>query len=185
MAEPLAAAVHAVDRGSDAADVGILGGGPMGLMIAAMLVAQGRSVSVADHHASRRAQAEQLGARAVERLDRHDLVFEVVGRRQAWESAVLAAAPGGAVVLVGGCPGGTEVTFPATPIHYDELELRGAFHHSRAEVDRAILLLAAGAVNWRELLGETIALEDLPAALATPSGGPAKKWVIDPAARRA
>ena len=43
MAEPLAAAVHAVARGSDAADVGVLGGGPMGLMLAALLSAQGRS----------------------------------------------------------------------------------------------------------------------------------------------
>jgi hypothetical protein len=39
---------------------------------------------------------------------------------------------------VGGCPAGTDVSFPAAPIHYDELELRGTFHHSPAEVDEAL-----------------------------------------------
>ena len=64
MAEPLAAAVHAVARGSDAGDVGILGGGPMGLMLTALLVAEGRSVTLADPHPERRDQATELGARS-------------------------------------------------------------------------------------------------------------------------
>ena len=111
MAEPLAAAVHAVARGSDAADVGILGGGPMGLMLTALLVAEGRSVTLADPHPERREQATELGARASRTLDdQHELVFEAVGRPETWRAAAAAAAPGGVVVLVGGCPSGTEVT---------------------------------------------------------------------------
>ena len=54
MAEPLAAAVHAIDRAparSIAPDVGVLGGGPMGQMLAALVVADGRTVTVADRHA--------------------------------------------------------------------------------------------------------------------------------------
>jgi L-iditol 2-dehydrogenase len=180
MAEPLAAAVHAIDRGTDAVDVGVLGGGPMGLMIAELLLAEGRSVTLADHHPERRAQAEGLGARAVKRLTAHELVFEAVGRPEGWRAAVGAAAPGGVVVLVGGCPRGSEVSFDAGPLHYDELELRGAFHHSPAEVDRALTALASGAVRWRALLGPTISLEELPAALARPNGGAATKWVVDP-----
>jgi L-iditol 2-dehydrogenase len=84
------------------------------------------------------------------------------------------------VVLVGGCPRGTAVTFPTGPIHYDELELRGSFHHSRDEVDEALAALANGTVRWETLRGETIALEQLPAALASTSGGAARKWVVDP-----
>ena len=30
------------------------------------------------------------------------------------------------------------------PLHYDEVDVRGAFHHTRAEIDRALALLAAG-----------------------------------------
>ena len=43
MAEPLGAAVHAIRRGTDAADAGVVGGGPMGLMLAWLLIAQGRT----------------------------------------------------------------------------------------------------------------------------------------------
>jgi L-iditol 2-dehydrogenase len=184
-AEPLAAAIHAIARGSDSGDVGLIGGGPMGLMLAALLSAEGRSVTVADPHRERRAQAEQLGARAAQPHDlgKHELVFEAVGRPEAWRAAVAAAAPGGVVVFVGGCPRGTDVTLPPAPIHYDELDLRGTFHHSPAEVDQALAILAAGSIDWQLLLGETISLEQLPAALAAPRGGPAKKWVVDPRAR--
>jgi L-iditol 2-dehydrogenase len=181
MAEPLAAAVHAVDRGSDAAEVGIVGGGPMGLMLAALLLAEQRAVTVADPHPERRAQAERLGARAAERLaERHELVFEAVGRPEAWRAAAAAAAPGGVVVLVGGCPSGAEVTLDPGPLHYEELDLRGTFHHDRDDVERALHKLADGTVPWRVLRGETISLDELPKALATRNGGPALKWVVDP-----
>jgi L-iditol 2-dehydrogenase len=181
MAEPLAAAVHAVDRGSEATEVGVLGGGPMGLMLASLLIAQGRSVTVADPHPERREQAANLGARAADGLtEQRDLVFEAVGRPDAWRAAAAAAAPGGVVVLVGGCPGGTELKLPTGPLHYEELELRGSFHHSPDDVDRALAALSADDALWRTLLGPTITLEQLPASLATPIGGPAKKWVVDP-----
>jgi L-iditol 2-dehydrogenase len=180
MAEPLAAAVHAVDRGTDSRDVGILGGGPMGLMIASLLIATGRSITLADPHPERRAQATALGASASESLTEHELVFEAVGRPETWRAAAGAAAPGGVVVLVGGCPSGTEVTLDPGPVHYEELELRGTFHHARSDVDRALAALADGTVPWQTMRGPTISLEELPAALASPVRGPAIKWVVDP-----
>lgn len=180
MAEPLAAALHAVARGSAATDVGVLGGGPMGQMLAALLVADGRRVTLADRHPPRREQAAALGARAAARLGTHDLVFEAVGRPEAWRAALDAAAPGGLVVLVGGCPVGTAVALDAERLHYQEIDLRGAFHHSPPEVDRALGLLAAGAVDWRALAGPTIGLDELGSALAAPGAGPARKWVVDP-----
>jgi L-iditol 2-dehydrogenase len=183
MAEPLAAAIHAIARGSAAEDVGVLGGGPMGLMLASLLVAQGRSVTVADRNPERRDQAAEIGARPCEQLERHALVFEAVGRPDTWRQAVESALPGAVVVLVGGCPRGTEVSLPTGPVHYDELELRGSFHHSRDEVDEALAALASGTVPWELLRGETISLEQLPAALATASAGPARKWVVDPRRR--
>jgi L-iditol 2-dehydrogenase len=182
MAEPLAAAVHAVARagagsGSDAA---VLGGGTMGLMLARLLVLEGRDVTLCDRHPQRRAQAEALGARAVERLGRHELVMEAVGRPESWRAAIAAAVPGGTVLLVGGCPSGSDVTLPSGPLHYDELDVRGAFHHSPAEVDRALELLAGGDVDWRAFAGETIGLGDLHDALLRPPAGEARKLVVDP-----
>ena len=183
MAEPLAAAVHAVDRapaGAAAPAAGVLGGGPMGQMLAALLVAEGRTVTLADRHAERRAQARALGAAAAERLAGQDVVLEAVGRPEAWRAAVEACAPGGCVVLAGGCAAGSDAVLPTHPLHYDELDLRGAFHHSPAEVDRALALLAAGAVDWRGLAAGPIGLEELPRALAAGNDGPARKWVVAP-----
>jgi L-iditol 2-dehydrogenase len=177
LAEPLAAAVHAVSRGTEASDVGILGGGPMGLMLCALLIREGRTVTVADRHPERREQASTLGARGVPELERHPLVFEVVGRPETWRTAATVVEPGGVVVLVGGCPHGSSVEFDSGPLHYDELELRGSFHHSPEEVDTALATLLE--LDLCPLLGDTIALEELPVALGH-TGGRALKWVVDP-----
>ncbi len=182
MAEPLAAAVHAVARSGAAAGAGaaVLGGGTMGLMLARLLVLAGCDVTLADRHPERRAQAEAFGATAVAELGRHEIVLEAVGRPESWRVAIAAAAPGATVVLVGGCPSGSEVSLPAAPLHYAELDVRGAFHHDRTEVDRALELLAAGDVDWRALAGETIGLDGLAGALARPASGEARKLVVDP-----
>ncbi|HEX4364027.1 MAG TPA: zinc-binding dehydrogenase [Solirubrobacteraceae bacterium] len=186
IAEPLAAGVHAVRRAGAAASSGaraaVLGGGTMGLMLARLLVLRGCDVTLADRHEERRAQARAFGATAVAQLDAagYDLVMEAVGRPQAWRAAVEAAAPAATVVLVGGCPAGSDVTLPAAPLHYAELDVRGAFHHAPAEVDRALALLAGGNVDWRALVGPTIGLGELHEALLRPSHGAARKLVVDP-----
>src|SRR3954452_10913144 len=182
MAEPLAAAVHALDRAPRrelAPDAGVLGGGPMGQMLAALLVAEGRTVTLADPHPERRAQAEALGAMSAPAIRDCDVVFEAVGRPDAWRAAVEACAAGGTVVFVGGCAAGSHAPLPTHPLPYDELDLRGAFHHSPAEIDRALELLAAGTVDWRTLAAGPVGLGELPEALGT-RGGPARKWVVVP-----
>jgi L-iditol 2-dehydrogenase len=182
MAEPLAAAVHAIARSGAGPGAGtaVLGGGTMGLMLARLLVLRGCDVTLADRHPERRAQAEAFGAAAVEQLGSHDIVLEAVGRPEAWQAALAAAAPGATVVFVGGCPSGSDVTLPAAPLHYAELDVRGAFHHDRAEVEEALALLAAGDVDWRALAGETVGLDALHGALVRPASGEARKLVVDP-----
>ncbi len=186
MAEPLAAAVHAVERAGPVAHTAVraavLGGGTMGLMLARLLHLRGCAVTLADRHPERRAQASRLGARAVQTLDTgaYELVMEAVGRPEAWNAAIAAAAPGATVVLVGGCPSGSDVTLPTAPLHYAELDVRGAFHHTPAEVDHALSLLATGDVDWRALAGPVIGLDDLHAALVRPTNGEARKLVVDP-----
>src|ERR671914_814071 len=106
--------------------------------------------------------AEAIGAMTATSLADHDVVFEAVGRPDAWRAAVRACAPGGAVVFVGGCAPGSDARLPTRPLHYDELDLRGAFHHSPAEVDRALALLADGSVDWRTLAAGPIGLDELP-----------------------
>jgi L-iditol 2-dehydrogenase len=182
MAEPLAACVHAVGRGGPERVAIVLGGGTIGLMLARLLVLDGRDVTVIDRHPERRAQAESLGAAATESLPPASapLVFEAVGRPTAWHDALTLASPGGRVVMVGGCPSG-DVPLPAARIHYDEVDVLGAFHHRPAEVDEALLLLSTGAVDHLAFAGPTVGLSDLPTALTSPPwGAEARKLVVDP-----
>lgn len=178
MAEPLAACVHAVARAGPAGSCAVLGGGTIGLMLARLLVLDGREVLLADRHPGRRAQAQALGVRAAETLGRHELVLEAVGRPEAWRTAIEACIPGGRVVLVGGCSG--DVALPAGPLHYDEIDVVGAFHHDRAEVDAALALLAAGDVPWEALASPAVGLDGLGDALAAMPGGEARKPVVEP-----
>ena len=97
-----------------------------------------------------------------------------------------AALPGGVVVLVGGCPRGTDVSLPTGPIHYDELELRGVVSPLPRRGRPG-----AGAARRRHgrlascCVGETISLEQLPGALATaPAARRASGWWTRGAARR-
>jgi L-iditol 2-dehydrogenase len=179
MAEPLAACVHAVVRAPREREVVVLGGGTIGLMLARLLVLDGRDVKVIDRHAERRAQAEDMGAHGAERAEPVGLVFEAVGRPEAWRAALALAIPGGTVVLVGGCPAG-DVPLPGEHIHYDEVDVRGTFHHTPAEVDEALALLANGAVDHGLFAGPVVGLEGLKAALLAPSGGEARKIIVDP-----
>jgi L-iditol 2-dehydrogenase len=179
MAEPLAAGIHAVGRGTRSAAATVLGGGTVGLMLARLLVLDGRDVTVVDRHAERRRQAGELGARGQERAEPGELVFEAVGRPEAWREAISLTRPGGTVVLVGGCPAG-DVGLPGSALHYDEIDVRGAFHHTPAEVDEALALLANGAVDYGAFAGPVVGLDGLAAALAAPRGGPARKTIVDP-----
>ena len=168
MAEPLAAAIHAVARAASAAeDVGVLGGGPMGLMLASLLVARGPTVTLADRHPERRAQAEALGARARERLERHALVFEAVGR------------PGGlARGRRGGRAGRRRGARRRLPARHRRRTSRRPAPLRRARPPRRVPPLPrrgrprAGAARRRArstgrvCAGEPIGLDELPAALA-------------------
>ena len=181
MAEPLAACVHAVGRGTRERDVVVLGGGTIGLMLARLLVLDGREVRVVDPHPERRAQADDLGAVGVDAVGpgAAGLIFEAVGRPEAWRTAMELCATGGTVVMVGGCPPG-DVPLPAARVHYEEVDVRGAFHHTPGEVDEALLLLSNGAVDHAAFAGPVVGLDGLAAALEGPGGGEARKVVVDP-----
>jgi L-iditol 2-dehydrogenase len=71
------------------------------------------------------------------------------------------------------------VSLPAAPLHYGEVDVRGAFHHAPAEVDQALALLASGALDWRALADGPIGLHALADALVAPVAE-ARKPVVDP-----
>jgi L-iditol 2-dehydrogenase len=178
LAEPLACAVHALDVCAGER-VTILGAGSLGTMLCALVAGRGGRPVVLDPHAERLERARRFGAaetiRAtkgpedVERAGGADLVLEAVGRPEAWELAVAMAAPGGTVNLFGGCARGTTFTLPTARIHYEQVTVLGTYHHAPRYLAQALAILAAAEYPWAGLLGPTVTLDELPAALAAPS----------------
>ncbi len=124
----------------------------------------------------RRELARAFGAGPA--AERADVVIEAAGTEQAWRDAVGLVRPGGTVLLFGGLPGGTEVPVDATRLHYEELTLRGAFHHTPATVRAALAFLASGAYPWERLITHRVGLDGVAAILADPPRDYLKAAVI-------
>jgi len=168
----------------------VLGAGAMGLIWTRVLTITGVRVTTVDPLPDRRDLALRLGAEAVydsgefeESLERGevaaDLVVEAVGRPEAWQTALRAAAPGGRVHLFGGPPRGTSVSLATQRMHYDELTLVSSFHHTPYHLAEAVRAVCAGVVDPALLVPETVALADLPAFFLRcfEGGGPPKAAV--------
>ena len=169
LVEPLACCLRGVERaGIDPGDrVAILGAGPIGLMLAACVADAGGWPVVVGGREERRALVAEFGAEPGDGSG-SDVVVEAVGSDDAWRDAVELARPGGTVVLFGGLPRDAEPRVDAYRVHYDELTLRGSFHHTPATVRAALGFLASGAYPWERLITHRVLLADLPALFADP-----------------
>jgi len=76
--------------------------------------------------------------------------------------------PGGTVLFFGGLPRDAAPVVDAYRVHYEELTLRGAFHHTPATVRAALTFLASAAYPWERLVTHRVGLEGLPALFADP-----------------
>jgi len=169
MVEPLACCLNGVERAEVSAGdrVAVVGAGPIGLMLCACVAdAGGRPIAV-EQRPDRRSLAGEFGAEPGDGQDA-DVVIEAVGTADAWSVAVDLVRPGGTVVLFGGLPGGTTVEVDATRLHYEELTLKGSFHHRPRHVKAALAFLASGAYPWDRLVTHEVSLEGLPGLFADP-----------------
>ncbi len=196
--EPLACVVHAWDLVGHT-PVGtaiIIGGGPIGLLHAQLARLNGaRQVTLCDVVPERLREAEKVGVDATinsaseNLVDRAlkltngrgaDIVVEAVGRRETWESTLGLVRKGGTILLFGGCPSGTTVPFNAEKIHYGELHIQGAFHHTPAAVERAFRLIVSGQVSIKPLISHEMPLEKAEEALQLMGNGKALKVALRP-----
>jgi L-iditol 2-dehydrogenase len=113
--------------------------------------------------AARRELAREFGAEPGDGLGA-DVVIEAVGTAEAWEDALQLVRPGGTVVFFGG----REVALDTYRLHYEELTLRGAFHHTPRHVRAALAFLASGAYPWHRLVTHEVGLEQVAGLFADP-----------------
>jgi L-iditol 2-dehydrogenase len=169
MVEPLACCLRGVERAALQAGqtVAILGPGPIGLMLATCVADAGARPVVVGGRPERRELAREFGGETGDGRGA-DVVIEAAGTEEAWVDAQQLVRPGGTVVLFGGLPRDARPPLDAYRLHYEDLTLRGSFHHTPQTVRAALMFLASGAHPWERLVTHQVGLEGLPALFADP-----------------
>lgn len=175
LVEPAAVAVHAAARAGETAgmNVAVLGAGPIGNLVAQVARAGGANVLItdlSDHRlrvagdcrleATSNARRETL-ARAAERVFGDaglQVVLECAGAEAAIASAVEAVEKGGTIVVVGVF--GDRPPVDLGLVQDRELNIHGTLMYRRADYERAVELIASGAIVTDPLICEHYALED-------------------------
>jgi 2-desacetyl-2-hydroxyethyl bacteriochlorophyllide A dehydrogenase len=194
LAEPLAVACHDVRRGelSGGESAVVIGGGPIGLLIALVARAREVRVLVVEPDETRRTLAQELGFAAFDpAADDVDgavaaatgdagaeVVFEVSGSASGILAATRYAGLRGRVVVVAIFPEPKPVTL--FDLFWKELELRGARVYEPEDFDAALELLAGGSLAVERLITAVEPLERLPAVFdELRAGRPAMKILVD------
>ncbi|WP_337185565.1 zinc-binding dehydrogenase [Phenylobacterium sp.] len=181
LTEPFGIAVHAVNKADLRGDEAcvIVGCGPIGLAVTAVLRARGFETIVAgDLSPTRRELATRLGATAVvdartgslltraaaEAPGRPVVIFENTGAPGMLHRLVLEA-PKDAQILVTGIAAGDESFVPMLAIT-KELKLQFVIYYTAEEFAEALELIRTDRVNWRPLLTGSVGLEDVTQAFA-------------------
>jgi 2-desacetyl-2-hydroxyethyl bacteriochlorophyllide A dehydrogenase len=193
LVEPTAVAVHDVGRAEVAEDekVVVVGGGPVGILIALVARAVGADVRVVELSAHRRLLAEELGLTAWNPADDvptlvqqwtgdagADVAFEVSGAPGGVETAVEVLGVRGRLCLVAIHPRPREVNLHR--FFWRELTLVGARLYDRGDFERAVALVADGTIPAERLISKVVALTQAPAAFeALEGGGDVMKILVD------
>jgi L-iditol 2-dehydrogenase len=179
MVEPLACCLHGVERaGVRPGDtVAIVGVGPIGLMLCACVADAGGRPVVVGGRPVRRALAPLFGAVPGDGAGA-DVAIEAAGTVDAWERALALVRPGGTVLAFGGLPREARVGVDPYRIHYEEVQLLGAFHHTPRHVRAALAFLGSGAYPFERLVTHRVALEGVSALFADPPSDYLKAAVI-------
>jgi len=191
--EPVAVAVHDVRRGqvASADRVIVVGGGPIGVLIATVARHAGGDVAIVEVDPTRRAFAAQLGFTALHPQDLAepdwldewsggagaDVVLEASGAAAGIALAVAVAKVRGTIVVVGIHPEPRSVDLQR--IFWRELTIVGARVYEPADFERAVELISSGAIPTEALITRVVPIAQTQAALNDLEAGTAMKVLVD------
>ncbi len=176
LTEPLACALHGIEAsGIKSGDtVAILGAGPLGLLLAATAKLRGARVIITGRGTQRLAVARHFRADVVidvsglssqEQVEtvrnKTDDQREAVGTPETWVLAAKMVRPGGLINFFGGCPSGTEVSLETRSLHYEELTIKGVFHHTPLFFQQALELIAGRLIDIEALVTACVPLSHI------------------------
>ena len=193
LAEPVAVAVHDVRRSElkKGDKVVVLGGGPIGVLIASVARSEGAIVAVSEPEPERRAQIERLGFEAIDprAVDATewvtewtegagaDVVFEVSGAPAAVLVATALAKVRGTLVIVAIHPTPREIDLQR--VFWRELRILGARVYQRIDFERAIKLLQDGTIPVDEVISRVVPLEEISDGVSDLENGRALKVLVE------
>jgi 2-desacetyl-2-hydroxyethyl bacteriochlorophyllide A dehydrogenase len=194
LVEPTAVAVHDVARADlqPGEQVLVVGGGPIGVLIALVARRAGADVLLLEPNPHRRAVAEAVGTEAADPLARDittvidgwtggagpSAAFEVSGSQAGMDFAVSVLAARGRLVLVGIHP--QPIPVDLHRFFWRELTLVGARLYQRDDFDAAVTLVADGVVPADTVISQIEPLANVAGAfVALESGGSTMKVLID------
>jgi 2-desacetyl-2-hydroxyethyl bacteriochlorophyllide A dehydrogenase len=176
--EPTAVAVHDVRRGALSAgeQALVVGGGPVGLLVAIVARDVGADVLVLEVDPHRRAVISGLGFEVLDPTSSDvaehveawtggagvPIAFEVSGSQPGLDSAVQALAVRGRIVVIAIHPQPRPLDL--FRVFWRELTVIGARVYERADYERAVELLANGVVPADVLISAVVPLSEAPEA---------------------
>jgi L-iditol 2-dehydrogenase len=175
MIEPLAVAVHAVRRARDVQGkkILVLGGGPIGNLVAQTAKAMGASdILLAEVSKYRLQAAQKCGLKTIDNAkddllekiianfgkDRADYIFECIGINPTMKQAIEYARKGSTIIAVGvfGDLGAINMAF----LQDHELSLLGSAMYREEDYIKAIELVSAGLIDFDTLITHRIKFKD-------------------------
>jgi 2-desacetyl-2-hydroxyethyl bacteriochlorophyllide A dehydrogenase len=193
LVEPTAVAVHDVRRGEVRAGekVVVVGGGPVGMLVALVAGSVGADVLVLELDAHRRAVATGIGLRTVDPAASDvpglieewtagagaDAAFEVSGSPAGIGTATGALAVRGRLVVVAIHSVPREVDL--FRVFWRELTLIGARVYERTDFERAAELIATGEIPAGQLITRIVPLDEVATAFAALERGGEVKVLLD------
>lgn len=193
LVEPVAVSVHDVRRADLQAGekAVVIGGGPIGVLIATTARHVGAQVVVIELDPSRRRMIEDLGFEVLDPAAQDqvewinqwtggagaDVVFEVSGAAAAVLGATALAKVRGRLVIVAIHPQPRPLDLQR--VFWRELSIVGARVYERADFETAVDMLAAGAVPAEQLITAIVPLAETAEAFDKLASGQAMKILID------
>jgi L-iditol 2-dehydrogenase len=187
--DPLASVLHGWSRLTPArGTLLVFGAGAIGLLWAATARARGiRAIVAARGGAARLGVARRFGAEVLD-LDKEEpgsvgtpeVAVDCTGDAAVWERLADLVAPGGKVLLFGGCAPGAMVRWDAARLHYSEISLIGSFHYTLEEARAAMQMLASGEIDPTPLVSGRGSLSDLPRFLAAQARREGIRYAVFP-----
>jgi L-iditol 2-dehydrogenase len=177
--EPLACVLRGLDETSITAgdNVAVIGLGPIGLMFVRLAKAYGARVIAIGRRKTQLNRAAQMGAdellisgeteptvrkvRDVTEGRGADIAIEAVGHPDAWETAVKLLRRGGTVNFFGGCPNDSRISLDTTLLHYSEITCKASFHHTPAQIRKALEFVSRQVITARDFVNRVEPLANL------------------------